>query len=58
MTNWNKPQRGEMTIADLIQELQKVKNQNKIVCVPEDAYYGKLKPIHKITEYSDKVVLE
>ena len=47
-----------MTIPELIKELQEVTNQNKVICVPEDEYYGKLKEIHKVTEYADKVVLE
>lgn len=47
-----------MTVSELIQELQKITNQNKIVSVPEDEFYGKLKPVHKISEYHDKVVIE
>lgn len=47
-----------MTVSELIQELQKITNQNKIVSVPEDEFYGKLNPVHKISEYHDKVVIE
>lgn len=47
-----------MTISELIQKLQTVTNQNKEVCVPEDVFYGKFKPVHKVSEYNDKVVIE
>ena len=47
-----------MTVAELIKELQKITNQNQKVCVPEDAFYGKLKAVHKVSEYNGKVVIE
>ena len=47
-----------MTVLELIENLKKISNQNKKVCVPENEFYGKLIEVHKISDYSDKVVLE
>lgn len=47
-----------MTVAELINKLQEITNQNKEVCIAEDIYYGKFAAAHKISEYSDKIVIE
>lgn len=47
-----------ITVSELIQRLQKITNQNKVVHITEDMYYGEFIPICKVTEYIDKVVIE
>lgn len=47
-----------ITVAELIKELQRITNQNKEIYITEDIYQGKFIPIRRVNEYIDKVVLE
>ena len=52
-----------MTVAELVQKLLIVANQNKEVVIREvietaDSFYGTSKSINDVKEYSDKVVIK
>jgi hypothetical protein len=47
-----------MTVEELIKRLQEIPNTNKAVYIVGDVFYGKFVEAHKITEYSDKIVIE
>lgn len=52
-----------MTVAELVQKLLAVKNQNKEVYTREivksiDSYYSVPKPVDDFKEYDDKVVIK